>query len=258
MDEKFSVSTATFSGPLDLLLDLVEKRKLHINDVSLAQITEGFLKYLKEAEELPKDEVAEFLVIASTLMLIKSVSLLPGLSLTEEETESVAELERRLQMLSHIREGAELIRKYFGAASLFLPHAAPPRQTVFMPPRDMSLSSLSVALVAVIASFPKEEKLQVVYHLYSYTFRHQVVLKVDLSREAACVSTMEGVWKVANWFEREVFDLFGVVFDGHSDLRRILLPEDWEGYPLRKDYVEQEEYDGISTERAPLVEKLLR
>ncbi|OGQ84260.1 MAG: hypothetical protein A3G40_12985 [Deltaproteobacteria bacterium RIFCSPLOWO2_12_FULL_57_22] len=106
--------------------------------------------------------------------------------------------------------------------------------------------------------FPKEEKLQVVYHLYSYTFRHQIVLKVDLSREAACVSTMEGVWKVANWFEREVFDLFGVVFDGHSDLRRILLPEDWEGYPLRKDYVEQEEYDGISTERAPLVEKLLR
>src|SRR3990167_206979 len=162
MDEKFSVSTATFSGPLDLLLDLVEKRKLHINDVSLAQITEGFLKYLKEAEELPKDEVAEFLVIASTLMLIKSVSLLPGLSLTEEETESVAELERRLQMLSHIREGAELIRKYFGAMPLFLPHAAPPRQTVFMPPRDMSLSSLSVALVAVIASFPKEEKLTTV------------------------------------------------------------------------------------------------
>lgn len=106
--------------------------------------------------------------------------------------------------------------------------------------------------------FPKEEKLQVVYHLYSYTFRHQIVLKVDLPRAAPRVSTMEGVWKAANWFEREVFDLFGVVFDGHSDLRRILLPEDWVGYPLRKDYVEQEEYDGISTERAPLVEKLLR
>ena len=106
--------------------------------------------------------------------------------------------------------------------------------------------------------FPKEEKLQVVYHLYSYTFRHQIVLKVDLPREAPRLSTMEGVWKAANWFEREVFDLFGVVFEGHSDLRRILLPEDWVGHPLRKDYVEQEEYDGISTERAPLVEKLLR
>jgi NADH-quinone oxidoreductase subunit C len=71
-------------------------------------------------------------------------------------------------------------------------------------------------------------------------------------------ATVEGVWKVANWFEREVYDLFGVIFEGHSDLRRIMLPEDWIGYPLRKDYVEQEEYDGISTQRAPLVEKLLR
>ena len=105
---------------------------------------------------------------------------------------------------------------------------------------------------------PKENNLQVVYHLYSYSQRHQIVLKVDLPRDNPHVSTMEGVWKVANWLEREVFDLFGVVFDDHSDLRRILLPEDWVGYPLRKDYVEQEEYDGISTQRAPLVEKLLR
>lgn len=105
---------------------------------------------------------------------------------------------------------------------------------------------------------PKENKIQVVYHLYSYSHRHQIVLKVDLPRENPHVSTMEGVWKAANWFEREVFDLFGVVFEDHSDLRRILLPEDWVGHPLRKDYVEQEEYDGISTQRAPLVEKLLR
>lgn len=105
---------------------------------------------------------------------------------------------------------------------------------------------------------PKENKIQVVYHLYSYSHRHQTVLKAGLPRENPRVSTMEGVWKAANWMEREVFDLFGVVFDGHSDLRRILLPEDWVGHPLRKDYVEQEEYDGISTQRAPLVEKLLR
>lgn len=109
-----------------------------------------------------------------------------------------------------------------------------------------------------VVDFPKEEKLQVVYHLYSYTFRHPIVLKVDLPREEPRISTLEGLWKAANWFEREAFDLFGVVFEGHGDLRRILLPEDWIGHPLRKDYVEQEEYDGISTQRAPLVEKLLR
>lgn len=106
--------------------------------------------------------------------------------------------------------------------------------------------------------FPKENKIEVVYHLYSYPQRHQIVLKVDLPRAEPRVSTLEGVWKAANWLEREVFDLFGVSFDGHSDLRRIMLPEDWVGHPLRKDYVEQEEYDGISTQREPLVEKLLR
>ncbi|HEV8343143.1 MAG TPA: NADH-quinone oxidoreductase subunit C [Candidatus Binatia bacterium] len=105
---------------------------------------------------------------------------------------------------------------------------------------------------------PKENKIQVVYHLFSYAQRHQIVLKVDLPREQPRISTVENVWKAANWFEREVFDLFGVDFEGHSDLRRIMLPEDWVGHPLRKDYVEQEEYDGISTEREPLVEKLLR
>ncbi len=106
--------------------------------------------------------------------------------------------------------------------------------------------------------WPKEEKIQIVYHLFSYAHNHQIVLKVDLPRDNPKIATVEGQWKVANWFEREVYDLFGVIFEGHSDLRRIMLPEDWVGFPLRKDYVEQEEYDGISTQRAPLVEKLLR
>ena len=124
--------------------------------------------------------------------------------------------------------------------------------------RDDPESNFEVLSDLTGLDLPKENELQVVYHLYSYSQRHQIVLKVDLPRDNPHVSTMEGVWKVANWLEREVFDLFGVVFEGHSDLRRILLPEDWVGYPLRKDYVEQEEYDGISTQRAPLVEKLLR
>jgi NADH-quinone oxidoreductase subunit C len=124
--------------------------------------------------------------------------------------------------------------------------------------RDDSNLKFEVLSDLTAIDWPKQEKIQVVYHLYSYSNKSQIVLKVDLPRDNPVVPTLEGVWKVANWFEREVFDLFGVVFEGHTDLRRIMLPEDWVGYPLRKDYVEQEEYDGISTQRAALVEKLLR
>jgi NADH-quinone oxidoreductase subunit C len=106
--------------------------------------------------------------------------------------------------------------------------------------------------------WPKEDRLHVVYHLYSYTHRHAIAVKVRVPREDPRVATVEEIWRAANWMEREVFDLFGVVFEGHGDLRRIMLPEDWVGHPLRKDYVEQEEYDGIRTDRSPLVEKLLR
>jgi NADH-quinone oxidoreductase subunit C len=124
--------------------------------------------------------------------------------------------------------------------------------------RDDSELNFEVLSDQTAVDWPKEEKIQLVYHLYSYTSRHQIVLKVDLPRDNAKIVTVENIWKIANWFEREIFDLFGVIFEGHSDLRRILLPEDWVGHPLRKDYIEQEEYDGISTQRAPLVEKLLR
>jgi NADH-quinone oxidoreductase subunit C len=124
--------------------------------------------------------------------------------------------------------------------------------------RDDGALKFEVLSDLTALDWPKEEKIQVVYHLYSYSYKQQIVLKVDLPRDNPRVATLEGLWKVANWFEREVYDLFGVIFENHSDLRRIMLPEDWVGFPLRKDYVEQEEYDGISTQRAPLVEKLLR
>jgi NADH-quinone oxidoreductase subunit C len=95
--------------------------------------------------------------------------------------------------------------------------------------------------------------IQVVYHLYSYPHGHKIVLKVDTSRDNPVVPTVEGVWKAANWLEREIYDLLGVTFDGHCDLRRIMMPEDWIGYPLRKDFVEPEEYHGISTRRESLL-----
>ena len=78
-------------------------------------------------------------------------------------------------------------------------------------------------------------RFEVVYHLYSLPHKRRLRLKVRVG-EGESVPTVTGVWETANWHEREVYDLFGVPFDGHPDLRRILMPDDWEGHPLRKDY----------------------
>jgi len=101
--------------------------------------------------------------------------------------------------------------------------------------------------------YPKRNCIEVVYHLHSYTHRHWIVLKVAAPRDNPVVPTVSDVWSHADWQEREVFDLLGVIFDGHPDLRRILMPEDWPGHPLRKDFVEPEEYHGISTSRESLL-----
>jgi NADH-quinone oxidoreductase subunit C len=99
-----------------------------------------------------------------------------------------------------------------------------------------------------------KDRIEVVYHLFSYRYHHTAVLKVKLPRDNPSVATLEGLWNAANWMEREIFDLLGVTFEGHSDLRRLLMPEDWSGYPLRKDFVEPLEYHGISTVReSPIV-----
>ena len=88
-------------------------------------------------------------------------------------------------------------------------------------------------------------RFEVVYHLLSYTHAHTFALKVHLPRESPAVATVEGIWGVANWHEREAYDMFGIAFIGHSDLRRILLPDDWIGFPLRKDWQDPDFYNGM-------------
>ncbi|MBM4169159.1 MAG: NADH-quinone oxidoreductase subunit C [Ignavibacteria bacterium] len=87
--------------------------------------------------------------------------------------------------------------------------------------------------------------LGVVYHCSSMEHKHKIVLKAICSKDNPHCQSVSAVWGTANWHEREAFDMFGIIFDGHPDLRRILLPDDWEGHPLRKDYKVQEFYRGI-------------
>ncbi|GBC81122.1 NADH-quinone oxidoreductase chain 5 [bacterium HR10] len=92
-----------------------------------------------------------------------------------------------------------------------------------------------VDLCGVDRGVGADPRFEVVYHLYSLTHRHRLRLKVRVNEEEA-VPSVTGIWPNANWYEREVYDMFGVRFEGHPELRRLLMPEDWEGYPLRKDY----------------------
>ena len=93
---------------------------------------------------------------------------------------------------------------------------------------------------------PEADTMEVLYHLCSIPYHKQLVVKVLLDRKSPSVPTVSDIWRTANWHEREAYDLLGIGFDNHPDLRRILLPADWEGHPLRKDYVEQEKYHGIT------------
>ncbi len=108
-----------------------------------------------------------------------------------------------------------------------------------------------LSCISAVDNGVAEGSFSVVYHLASIPFQHQLTLKVIAENDRRLdnlpvVPTVSGVWRTADWHEREAFDLMGIYFEGHPDLRRILLPEDWEGYPLRKDYEEAETYHGIA------------
>jgi len=93
-----------------------------------------------------------------------------------------------------------------------------------------------LAELTAVDFWPTEPRFELVYILVSPANRLRLRLKVRLNADGAHVATLTGIWPAANWLEREVWDLFGIVFDGHPDPRRLLMPEDWDGYPLRKDY----------------------
>jgi len=93
-----------------------------------------------------------------------------------------------------------------------------------------------LAELTAVDYHPREPRFELVYLLVSLEHRNRLRLKVRLQGPDARVQTVTGVWPAANWLEREVWDLFGITFDGHPDPRRLLMPEDWDGFPLRKDY----------------------
>ncbi|MFA6294970.1 MAG: ScpA family protein [Candidatus Paceibacterota bacterium] len=155
----FTIKTESFEGPLDLLLDLIEKRKLFISDISLAKVTDDFIEHIKQFENMPMGESAHFILIASTLLLIKSKSLLPGLALTEEEQGDIKDLEIRLKIYKRIKEAGTHISKLFGDQIIFSQSQSRLLTAVFAPDPELTLEKALYSLKDLINRLPKKEKL---------------------------------------------------------------------------------------------------
>lgn len=153
----FSVKTEVFEGPLELLLELVERRKLLINDISLASVTDEYMKQVSEMQEMSLPNTAQFIALAATLLLVKSKSLLPVLELTEEEESSIDDLEQRLKKYQIYRDVATKLSEQFGTGVRFAPQFTPPPVTVFVPDKWCDLSVLREAINGVINDLPKKE-----------------------------------------------------------------------------------------------------
>lgn len=106
-----------------------------------------------------------------------------------------------------------------------------------------------LSCLTAIDNGPEANTMEVIYNLYSLPHEHALMLKTTIGREEAEIDSVESIWRTADWHEREAYDLLGVKFTGHPDMRRILMAADWEGHPLRKDYVDPESYRGMKTIR---------
>ncbi len=155
----YAVKIKDFEGPFDLLLGLIESRDLSINEVCLAEIADQYLEHLKKLESFPLEEVAAFVVVASTLMLIKSHSLMPSLQISKEEEKSIVELEDRLKVYQQIREMAQGLQKRLGAAPMFEREAFKGFEIKFLEPEGVTVQKLHEVLSAALENLPAKEKL---------------------------------------------------------------------------------------------------
>jgi len=153
--EPYTIRTLVFEGPLDVLLALLEKRKLLINDIALSEVANDYITFLEQHHEFPVPETAQFVLIGSTLLLIKSKSLLPVLELTGEEQTSIDELEMRLKVLDRYRHSAKTIQSIFHVSPAYARIHRKHAHVVFSPLKNMSVDSLHESIIRVLNKIPE-------------------------------------------------------------------------------------------------------
>jgi len=163
-DKIFNIKVGEFQGSLEALLDMVQKRKLSISDISLARVADDYIAYVRKLGNSPSIEIANFIVIAATLLLIKSKSLLPTLDLTEDEEESIKDLEEQLQLYSIYKQASDAIAEHLKVCKQLV---APKQglganstlaQIVFAPTPGLNLAALKYVMGDVLAQLPVVSK----------------------------------------------------------------------------------------------------
>lgn len=154
----FTVRTSSYEGPFELVLELIEKRKLSVSELSLAQVTDDYIQHVRSQASFPMEDAANFIGVAATLLLIKSKSLIPELELSPDEEGDVEELKDRLRMYEKAREAAIELGRVFGRSMMVSAGEREP-EAVFAPSRDLSLDALENALRNALSALEKEEKL---------------------------------------------------------------------------------------------------
>ncbi|PIT96738.1 hypothetical protein COT82_01680 [Candidatus Campbellbacteria bacterium CG10_big_fil_rev_8_21_14_0_10_35_52] len=156
MNTSFKIKTEVFEGPLELLLSLIEKRKLFINDISLAQIADDYIEYINKQENFPMTSVADFILVASTLVLIKSKSLLPALDLSSEERENIDDLEKRLKIYKRMKELSFYIKENFGKNIMYMKTPSKNINPIFSPDKNLSVYKITDCIKIVLRNLPKK------------------------------------------------------------------------------------------------------
>lgn len=155
----FAVKTNNFEGPLEVLLDLIENRKLLVNEVTLAQVAGGYIEYTKNLADYPLAETAHFILIASTLLLIKSRSLLPALTLSPEEEASIEDLEARLRLYQKTRFLSRELLQRFNIAYLAEASERRTGESAFAPDAKTTTERIKTAIETVLVNLPRPERL---------------------------------------------------------------------------------------------------
>lgn len=158
MTEIFTIKTDAFEGPLDLLLSLIEKRKMFVNDISLSTVTDDYVSHVNNLSDYSLHNRADFISIASTLILIKAKSLLPTINLTEEEEGNIDDLQKRLRQLEIIRQASLALGKMFGKKILFERGELKQEIKVFVPSKEINLDEIGLAILRIINALPKKQK----------------------------------------------------------------------------------------------------